>query len=742
MMGVKRFFYFCLWIVCHGWFLSCIPSLPPQYVDTGSSKEKQVFSFKEIQEAQCQLVTGDVIQESSVSSQAQRLVMEPHPFQSVIFHGKKKTPPVINNFPFVQYNIQGSSICKTLLNPKQMKLSARPFSIYPVRFQIKGHYIRILMEGSVNNLPYQKLTSVVYEQSGRYAVLIGGYSIQQGRVRPVKNVENRETHILDFFPEDDQPFEKVSKKGDPLAHWIRKGAESVWIADLNKGFIHYKFQRKKDVFPKSYFSGVWYSGVSITSSEPLFAQSQTWAASGMNVSGDSFSGSTYGQKVYFQFEPSYLRAINENYSQQSRQFKINTLAEAEVLSFPIQHLDYKLISEGSLMENSLEEVIDSSLPWEDQRYVQIDFSKMDHYFNKMIQKAIARYGDVYNLQLKTNSVTVKEVRFAHNYFDVVVYDGNLEYRISFLRYQRDPSFKPRSLAHSEKRFEYFYIQDKRVFYKAEDSFKKDYEDNILLLRVHPNSQNQIVLHFSNLTPKDEKIRSIGREAVSLWNQALKKAGLSLTLRIDERKDVSIGDIRYHALNLFDQSSKRLVGVAQFYVDEKTGQKISTNSNVFLHSIIEGLKDNIIYYAYKKYGLFQRGASLDFVQEQEDSELSLSFSQLSFNYLSFYNKMTGLKWDSNLGVPGSLEEMDQYKRYFNNLGQSLLKPSSHPLSIDGLFSEDHLFKDWIRKFKFIYALKTGRFVEDESFQDTQKQLNSLVFREMGRLTKSFWRRPSF
>ena len=712
MMFMKKYkiifyFYFLFFL------MSCTVSLPSQFPDSRRSKEKQIFSLEDIQKAECQIVTKKAQSESSLKSRAQKFIIEPNQFDSVMFQSESSVPSVINNFPFVDYEIRGSSICQALLYQKQIRLMARPFSVYPVRFQIIGSYIRILLEGRSYSLPYQNLTSSVYNVQRQYAVPIGGYEIIQGKVQRVKNVENRETHLLDFFPSDNQPFERVVTAGK-IVHWIRKGAVSIWISRLNEGFQRYVYREKKDVLPKSYFDGVWYSGVSIVAGEPLSGL-RGLQMSGHVISGDSYSGMTAGQKVYFQFEADHLRAINDNYRQQSEQLKLNLPAEAEALSFPIQHRDYRSVSKGSLIGGSLEEEDNKDLSWKNRRYVEIDFTRINHYFGKRIKAVLNRYGDVLKGWSKTNFVTVREVRFAHNYFDIVVYDGNLEYRFSFLRKPMDSSYKPRTLSVENKRFEYFYVPDKRAFYDPIDSLKQDYENNILLTRIQPNRNNQIVMHFSKLTSKDEKVRSIGRSAVSLWNQALEKAGLSLSVVLDESKDVSVGDIRYHTLNIVSDPHAP-AGLGQRYVDDDTGQVIASSSNVYLNPIINVLKEKFIQYSYKQRELYSHSVFLT-----GDHSSNLPFSKSSLDYFSFQNKKHFIRSLPFFQWPQSPSDMNQYRRSFQQMkNQILSSPADLLTRLTPALSEDESFINWMKKFKAVYALNTGVFPENESFSQIQKK----------------------
>ena len=285
------------WILFCFLFVSCVQPLEPQFTDANKSVQDRVISLKELQKAECRIQTGDSIEENAFKSSAQKFTVE----EATLF----KSDQMINKFPFVEYQVEGSPICHILLSQQQIELAARPHFSYPVHFQVIGSYIRIFIEGESNHLPYQNLTSSL--KSDRLMVPIGGYNIEQGEVRRMRNVVDEETHILNFYPSENQPFEQVDVSG--TSQWIRKNVSHVLVSNLNEGLKRFKYMDKTDVFPKSYFNGSWYVGASVTSIESLHSD---FGFSGYNISGDSYSGFTSGQKIYFEFESGYLRAFNEN----------------------------------------------------------------------------------------------------------------------------------------------------------------------------------------------------------------------------------------------------------------------------------------------------------------------------------------------------------------------------------------------------------------------------------------------
>ena len=711
--------------------LSCVRKFPPQF-DSNNPRQNQIFSIDEVLKAKCQIKTGRALGKGVLESQAQKLVIEPSEFSSVVFDSytkERRTPPVINNLPFVEYEVRGEELCLSLIHLTGVRLIAKPHFSYSVRFQISGSYLRILMAGRPRDLPYQRLMDFVPYLEDHYAVPIGGYEMEQGSIEPIKNVENQETHIIDFFPSENQPLKVKVREG--ISHAIREGSSSILISDLNKGFHRFKFEDKKNIFPKSYFEGVWHAGVSVVSVNPILSTNVNFLFSGMNLSADSHSGKTNGQTLYFKFEADHLKAFNENYRKQAEELKFSAAAEAETLSLPVVHKDYRFADEGLTRGSGLKEEARSDIPWQDKRYVEIDFSKIEHYFSKWIKTIAEKYNIYpYYLYLNTNSLTVNEIRFAEDYFDFVVYDGNASYRFAFRR-KKPRAYRAFSVSKADKRFEYFYSQDRRIFKDPTESFKTDTQENSLIMRVQPNSKGQIILHFSNLTPKDAKIRSIGLEAVSLWNQALSKAGLPITLVLDQTTDASIGDNRHHILNMPLNKASRLSGVAQMYIDDETGEVISSGSNTLLNQIMDILKEVVIQSAYKSYGLLLPKNHPQFfgIEENEDSGLNnieeLSYSPFSFSYLFFKNKALGLA----LGGPSfqgsttapSADELDSYLQKFKTFKESFfsLDFSNMFSGVEGGLSSMENQDQWVNNFKFLYALKTGRFVENDGWPKSLK-----------------------
>lgn len=710
---------------------SCVEVLPDQF-QPNDVKQDQIFPIDQIIKTKCYIKTQEPIESGSAVSQAQKIVLESNQSDSVVFQSHStSTFPVINNLPVVEYEVRGSSLCKTVLTQKEMRLVARPHASYEVYFQVTGSHLRVLMSGALHELPYQRLAQAILIQNDRYALPIGGYSIQQGQIRNMMNVDNKKTHILDFFPNEDSLESFQSHVGIPQK--IRTGAQEIYIPELSSGFSSFQYQEKPDILPKTYFEGVWYSGVSVVSTKQLSRYRQ--AGSGMVLSGDSYSNYTPGQKVSFQFESGRLKAINEYYKKQGD--KLDHPAEAEVLSIPVKHLDYRNTLTDLSVDEDLSEPLSSHLSWEERRYVSLDFSQVDDFHRKRVRAVALKYLEdslsAEGMLSANTSVTVKEVRFAPDYFDFVIVTADaVEYRFSFFKKDssKKSTYQPKTIAKTDSRFEFFRLQHNTIFSDPLRSFRADYEDQIRLMRVHPNEKGLVPIHFSKFTSQDDTIRSIGREAVSLWNQALAKAGVSWRLYLDETKDVNIGDNRYHILNIPNERNKSYSGMAQFYADDETGELIATVSNVIIPDIQEFVEHLVIDYAYEKHKLLNPlrstnvkypsaiGKSFVFPSEQTSS---LSYSVENLQYLLFKNYIHQF---SNIPVAKSPRSLNEVSSYFAGLSQvqgAFKKPFAEVFSNIQVHSPE--LRDWLREFKIAYALKQGRFMEHDSLEQIQNNVRA-------------------
>ena len=315
------------------------------------------------------------------------------------------------------------------MSQKEIRFTALPRSSYEVYFQITEAHLRVLMSGALHELPYQRLSQAILLKNGQYAIPIGGYALQQGQVRNRMNVDHQETHILDFFP-NEEPVQIVQ---DPagISQKIRQSANKIYIPELSSGFSPFKYQEKPDVLPKTYFEGVWYSGVSIVSTKIL--SRNRLIGSGYVLSGDSYSHYTPGQKVSFTFESGQMTAINEHYRKQGDH--LDYPVSAEVLSIPVKHFDYRNTLSAVSSEGGLEESLNNNLSWKDKRYVSLNFSKVDDFHKKRIRSVARRYlnDSLESAEMLTANpfITVKELRFAPDYFDFIIDDGSMEYRFSF-----------------------------------------------------------------------------------------------------------------------------------------------------------------------------------------------------------------------------------------------------------------------------------------------------------------------
>lgn len=710
---------------------SCIESpSSPFHVD--SSENAQVFRTADIQNAKCKIQTEGIITQGSASF-AKQITQNPAPFSSISFidvdSKKMKTENLsINSLPQVRFKVKGSDLCQKLLGKIQIRLLAKPKTEYDILFQITSSSLKVLLVGEIADLPHQQQSAAIsIKDSTQKAIPLGGYTISQGSVKMLKNIDNQDIHIQNFYENSDESDVAYLAQGIP--HSLKSKSSFILVSNINKGFqrfdyINKGFQRfhyinKKDTFLKSYFQGVWYASTTIEATEPIFASQYEYLFPGANVSGNNYKGFNSGQKVFFKFESSNLKVLNYNFQNQAVSALSSIPAEAEVLSIPIQHVDFRDSPSDTPLHGELGEELNEDLLWSQKKYAEISFTHTEHIFSKLLGRVLDRY----NIIPKSSSLSLEGIQFSSDYFYFTVYDGYLKYRFSFRR-QAPSQYQPKYLSTADRDFSYLYISDQRISPNIEESFKTDLEKEILIMRVHPNKNKKIILNFSNITSKDPKVRDIGRQAVALWNQALEKAQLEIRLKIDESKDVPMGDNRYHILSLITDQNRLFNGVSSVHVDDETGEIIASSSNVVLSTFQNSLKYTIIRQAYSKWNIHYTS---DEISSHPDSTLTqtslmpsgdLSASSLDLNYFTLRDYISKLLVTPTLQI---VEDFKDYNQFLSDQKENLIQDASWS-NLDNKQTSSPQYKKWIKQLRIPYALHTGRFIETESASDISKNLS--------------------
>ena len=162
-----------------------------------------------------------------------------------------------------------------------------------------------------------------------------------------------------------------------------------------------------------------------------------------------------------------------------------------------------------------------------------------------------------------------------------------------------------------------------------------------LIRFNTNKkETTIKWHFSNYTVTNNKdgingteddregdfYRSIGREAVEIWNRAFQiiTEGSDKTIKVvlaEGEGDKDLGDLRYNILNLVKVKTlvgqrSSLVGRAPSFVKADSGQIVGTTSNVFIHNISKIYEKYVADYI--RYEIFQKDHN-SICQEDENQK---------------------------------------------------------------------------------------------------------------------------
>src|SRR5690606_19067917 len=173
--------------------------------------------------------------------------------------------------------------------------------------------------------------------------------------------------------------------------------------------------------------------------------------------------------------------------------------------------------------------------------------------------------------------------------DLIVYDGFLSFtiednriqnktRYTFMRSNDDRGYeKRRYFLEDMRKFGYFATEKDQIV-DHRTNRRDDKEELKSISRFNP--KKDIVYYFSDITPggkndpdrdKNAWNRDVGREAINLWQQAYKKAGIPINIRLNEEKDVALGDIRYNIINLVGENVDSIIGYGPSLSDPWTGE---------------------------------------------------------------------------------------------------------------------------------------------------------------------------
>ena len=523
--------------------------------------------------------------------------------------------------------------CDNLLQPEEIPfLIAKPRYSYTVRFQVVGNKVRALLLAPAEDLPSQSLvySYKIAAREGReiYAMPIGGYHVLPGYIEQQENTDWEATNVLGFKK---VPIRKRGKyKTESIAgipsSWPtyqdgKNNSQPVREVQFASEFTAFKSLAeqggKRDVYPKSFFSGDWYYASTVIANS---VSSDPKIFPGFNFSNDSQLW--VSNKIRLDFRNKHLVAYTLNKETEPDKEPRSISAEREVFRIPIIHLDHRTSSPLGNLNAGLEEIPDGTKRKKEMNYFQAQFDQIE----------LSRIGRLPEFQL--NEITVSE-----DYFSFVLRseEDESQLRFSFLKPvpEEDRGYKPLIFDRTFENFPVFF-QRKRVNLKNKFTYSEEFQSSMTVQRFDP--EKPIVYRFSTLTPNNPLIRNIGREIIAIWAQIFEQAGVScvggpcIKLLPEAKDDAELGDIRYNILNLISPEDFLRFGAyggwGPSIADFETGEVISATANLYLDDMYAQLVRTIYLYIQSRSGLILPWAERQKFTQKDPSDSSLT-KKISF-----------------------------------------------------------------------------------------------------------------
>lgn len=348
------------------------------------------------------------------------------------------------------------------------------------------------------------------------------------------------------------------------------GRFNAAYVSINTGALEaFETEDKINVVPKTYFKGEWYFNKTIINKS-------MGARSGMgNHGGSAFdmTGWSSSNLVEFSIEENNLFGLGLGVDQRlNDETKINLPL---AITIPIENVSFRREEAGAGELGAKEEL--HKVQFDKAEFVQLNLidsetARGTSFLSKLIK--VIRPDD--------KRKTLTHIEISENYFSFTIQEDSVGTvsRYSFLKKDSRPQDYEPKIAFGDDMRKFGYFTNHKMAIRDENLVKlDDYQKNVYVVRHNP--KRDIVYYFSDNTPKEKWIRDIGRESVKLWNQAFKKADLKIQIRLEESKDVPLGDIRYNVLNMMDDKylNNPYGGYGPALQDPHTGEIISTTSNV-------------------------------------------------------------------------------------------------------------------------------------------------------------------
>lgn len=528
--------------------------------------------------------------------------------------------------------LQGKAAVLRILGPENK------ITTYKLEYELTPYHLVVYKVTPEQDLTHYEKPYSKQKKEGRWLVPIASFDIKGFfNVQFGKNADNRDTNIVSKF--------SVPRKDYKTANYFSIDKENP---------SPFKRLDKEDVLPREFFAENqdWYFHETIVDTN-YGSDIQVGALWG--VHDVTFSAAT---RVRFIVKEKFLFAVNANIADELLTDE-NNLEDVATVKISANPFRSRLSPIGLNDSAPEEERVDDKLENTDQ--IELNITSLETAQSKFNRSRTSELLSALGLDGFNTQKTVKKIKIDEGYIQFFIEDGEDRTLRSYAFYK-----VPANKNYQSKRS---FRSDEKIFgfYGSKRAQKHDYrvytledtDKNNFITRHNPNKD--IVYHFSKQTPKDDWYRNIGRETINLWQQAFKKAGLKINIRVDESFDVDLGDIRYNIINITPKPSKSLAGFGPFTVDTKTGEIISANLNVYVDNMINGMHRQ-----FRKYVEVRAGIRLDLKEQSKQTVLPKAYDY-ALNYVTNHRLTIDHETQQVMPIP-----QDNYELMLTSEGRAKLR----------------------------------------------------------------------
>ena len=469
---------------------------------------------------------------------------------------------IINQFHLVEFQTKAEFV-----KNEDFPFRGKENYQYEIMYKVSKNLLKIYKVGLKEMIPSQEWTYGEPQEDGKLAIPLFAYQIALVRVEKEVDHNGDEAHFKVEVPVDYKTEVRVNNTGNAshfrLVSHTRIDFESIV---------------KKDILPADFFDGEWFYSATIVST---------------SIEGHEFVGSILTasptmngvSRIKFIKIKDQLKGVDLNIFNQIDE--TNDLNWSSAIEIPIDPIDFRT-KPFQFREEVITDSTLNAVSSKERSYIRLHLTR-------------TKSG------VKQNPADIKLLNFklSKDYvsYTVQYLSGKIIVRYA-LRRAGDPipqDKRRKYFKEDQKKFGLFKAE-KNTLYNVDIFRQEDITNNIYLRRFFPKD-NKIVFHFTKNSA--EEFKSIAVEAVKRWNKAFELAQTGITLSVNQKVSVDLGDNRYKAINIVDDSSNTdtRTGLGPFVVDSTTGEIISATANIFVNSHRQELTSFIRNFVYSQLGMF-------------------------------------------------------------------------------------------------------------------------------------------